>query len=52
VAMPFQEGVGLDNEERLLPPIDSPCEQYQEDPISLGVSRALHLTAEDNELLT
>ena len=52
VAMPFQEGIGLDNQKRLFPPMDSTCEQHQEHSISLGASRALHLTAEDNELLT
>lgn len=52
VAMPSQEGVRLDNQERLFPTAGSPCKDDQEQPIGLGTNWALHLTAENGELLT
>ena len=49
--MPAEEGIRLNNEERLFPAAGSPCEQHQEDPIRLGTRWALHLTTKDDQLL-
>jgi hypothetical protein len=50
--MPAEEGLGLDNQERLFPAMGSPCEQDQEQPIRPGTRWALDLTAENDQLLT
>jgi hypothetical protein len=50
--MPAEEGVGLNNIERLFPPMDGAGEEHQEHPIRLGTHPALHLTTESDELLT
>jgi hypothetical protein len=50
--MSAEEGIGLNNEERLFPSGDSPCEQYQEHPISLRIGGSFDLTTKDDQLLT
>ncbi len=50
--MPAQQSVGLHNEERLLPSACGPCEHDQEHPIGLSTSWTLHLSAENDELLS
>ena len=50
--MPAEEGLGLNNEERLFPTADSPREDDQEHAIGLGTGWTLHLAAEDDQLLT
>ena len=50
--MPAEEGIGLHNEERLFPVPDGSREQDQEQPIGPGTRWALHLTTEDDQLLT
>lgn len=52
MAMPAEEGVGLDNHERLFPVAGSPCQDDQEQPIRLGRCWALHLTAENEQRLS
>jgi hypothetical protein len=52
LTVPAEEGLGLDNQERLLPVPSSPRKQQQEEPVDLGTHWALHLTAKDNQLLT
>src|SRR5262249_2509107 len=52
LTMPAEEGVGPHNVERLCPVPDGSREHDQEQPIGPGTRWALHLTAEDHELLT
>jgi hypothetical protein len=42
----------LDNEQRLFPGPNHPCEKHQEHTIRFGVSGSFDLSAEDDELLT
>jgi hypothetical protein len=49
--MPTQERLRLNNEKRLLPGPNHPCEKHQEHPIRLGVCGSFDLSAEDNQLL-
>ena len=50
--MPAEEGIGLHNQQRLFPVPGGPREDDQEQPIGPGTRCALHLTAEDDQLLT
>lgn len=50
--MPAEERIRLDKEKRLFPPAGCPREYNQDHPICLGAGWALHLAAEDDELLT
>ena len=50
--MPAEERIGLDNEERLFPRADDPCQQDQADPLRPSASWALDLTTENDELLS
>ena len=50
--MPAEEGLGLDNQERLFPVLGGPREQDQEKSIGPGTCWALDLTMEDDQLLT
>ena len=50
--MPAEKGIRLNNEERLFPTAGSPCEQHQKYLIRPGTHWALHLTAQNDELLT
>ena len=50
--MPAEEGIGLNNEERLLPVPDGPCKYDEKQPIGPGTWWALHLTTEYDQLLT
>jgi hypothetical protein len=50
--MPAEEGLGLNNQERLFPVPGSPREHGQEQSIRPGTRWALDLTAENDHLLT
>ena len=50
--MPGEEGLGLHNEQCLSPVPAGPSEQQQEESISPAARWALHLTTEDDQLLT
>jgi hypothetical protein len=50
--MPVEERIGLDNQERLFPSLGRPCEYNQEQPILPGTCWTLHLTANNDQLLT
>ena len=50
--MPAEEGIGLNNEERLFPVPDGPRQHDQEESIGPGTRWALHLTAKDDQLLS
>src|SRR5215469_3971179 len=52
LTMPAEEGVGLNNEERLFPTAGSPCEQHQEHTIGPGTRWALHPTSKDDQRLS
>jgi hypothetical protein len=52
LAMPAQERLRLNNEERLLPCTRRSSEQDQDHPIRLCASRSFDVSAENNELLT
>jgi hypothetical protein len=49
--MPAEEGLGLDNEKRLFPTADGPCEQDQKYPIRFATSWTFDLTTKDDQLL-
>jgi len=49
--VPAEEGLGLNNQERRFPAMGSPRKRDQEHPIRPGRRWALHLTAEDDQLL-
>ena len=51
LTMPAEEGIGLHNEKRLFPVPDGSREYDQKQPIGPGTCWALHLTAEDDQLL-
>jgi hypothetical protein len=51
LTMPAEEGIGLNNVERLFPTADCSCKQDQEQPIGPGTRWALDLTTEDDQLL-
>lgn len=50
--MPLQERVGMHHQGRLFPSLGRSREHDQEDAIHPGTLWALHLTAENKELLT
>ena len=50
--MPAEEGIGLHKEKHLFPVPGGPREYEQEESISPGTRWALHLTVEDNQLLS
>src|SRR5215470_5049640 len=52
LAMPPQERLWLDNEQRLLPCVDHPGQKHQEQPIRFRICWPFHLAPEDNKLLT
>ena len=52
LAMPPQERLWLNDEQRLLPGSNHFCQQHQEHPICFGVSRSFDLSTENNQLLT
>ncbi len=52
LSMPTQQSFWLNDEERLLPCPNSPCQEYEQDSIRLRACWAFHLPLEDDELLT
>ncbi len=50
--MPPQEGFRLNEEERLLPCPNSPCQEHEEDAIPLRAYWPFHLPLEHDELLS
>jgi hypothetical protein len=49
--MPTQKRLWLDNEQRLLPCLNSSCQQYQHSQIRLGASWPLDLSAQEKKLV-
>ena len=49
--MPAEESIRLNNDERLLPTANSPCEQDQEESIGPGTRWTFDLTTKDDQLL-
>jgi hypothetical protein len=52
MAMPAEEGLGLDNQEHLFPTADGPCEQDQKYPIRVTTSWTFDLTTKHDQLPT
>ncbi len=52
LAMPLQERLWLDKEQRLLPGSYHPCQKHQEHPIRFGTGRSFHLSPQDDQLLS
>lgn len=50
--MPAEEGIGLHKEKCLFPISDGPRKHHQEQPIGPGIRRTLHLTTEDDQVLS
>ena len=51
LTVPAEKRLWLDQEERLFPGSDHPCQEHQEKPIRLAVHWSLDLSAQDDELL-
>ena len=51
LTVPAEKRLWLDQEERLFPGSDHPCQEHQEKPIRLVVHWSLDLSAQDDELL-
>jgi hypothetical protein len=52
LSMPAQKGVGLDNHQSRPPTWELAGDKDEKGPVSPGEGRSLHLTLEDDELLT
>ncbi len=52
LAMPPQERLWLNDEQRLLPGSDHPGQKHQVHPIRFGTGRSFHLSPQDDQLLT
>lgn len=50
--MPTQQGFWLDKEEGLLPCPNRPCHKHKEESICFRACWSIHLTLEDDELLS
>jgi hypothetical protein len=51
LTVPLEKRLWLNQEERLFPGPDHPCQEHQEKPIRLVVHRSFDLSAQDDELL-
>ena len=51
ITMPAQQGIGLDNVERLLPELSTASQPQQAEAVTVGQSGTFDLTVEDDELL-
>ena len=52
LAVPPQQGVGLDDEQGMMPNAEAAGQQHQQGPVSWRATRALDATPQDDELLT
>jgi hypothetical protein len=52
LAMPAQARLWLDNEKRLLPGPNHPCEKHRERPIRFDTGGSFHVSVQDDQLLT
>ena len=52
LAMPPQQRLWLNDEQRLFPGPHHSCQQYREHPVRLGTGRSFHLSPQNDQLLT
>ncbi len=50
--MPPQERIWLNDEKRLLPGPNRPCQKHQKHPIRFGAGWSFHMSAQDEKLLS
>jgi len=50
--MPPRERIWLNDEKRLLPGPNRPCQKHQKHPIRFGAGWSFHMSAQDEKLLS